>query len=88
MKRIGRGACLMSPTLNGTKPNFQTHKGANYSNIKRRQRHGPKEWKPGRSNKQARLIGPAAMVKETSPSLSKRAAEKKFDLTHPWDPTL
>ncbi|CAM8917693.1 unnamed protein product [Rhodiola kirilowii] len=88
MKRIGRGACLMSPTFNGTKPNFQTHKSANYSNMKRRQKHGLKEWKPGRSNKQARLIGPAAMVKETSPSRSKRAAKKKFDLTHPWDPTL
>ncbi|CAM8943776.1 unnamed protein product [Rhodiola kirilowii] len=88
MKRIGRGACLMSPTFNGTKPNFQTRKGANYSNMKKRQRHVPKESKPGMSNKRARLIGPAAMVNEASPSQSKRAAEKKFDLTCPWDPTL
>ncbi|CAM8948324.1 unnamed protein product [Rhodiola kirilowii] len=87
-KRPHMGTCLWSPMFEGTKPNFQTRESANYSNMKKRQRHGPKEWKPGRSNKQARRIGPAAMVKETSPSRSKRAAEKKFDLTHPWDPTL
>ncbi|CAM8908949.1 unnamed protein product [Rhodiola kirilowii] len=84
-KRVSKGACLRSL---GKRLNFRNCKDANRPYMKKRQRHGPKEWKPGRSNKRARLIGPAAMVNEASPSRSKRAAEKKFDLTHPWDPTL
>ncbi|CAM8905718.1 unnamed protein product [Rhodiola kirilowii] len=84
-KRVSKGACLRSL---GKRLNFRNCKDANRPYMKKRQRHGPKERKPGRSNKRARLIGPAAMVNEASPSRSKRAAEKKFDLTHPWDPTL
>ncbi|CAM8999400.1 unnamed protein product [Rhodiola kirilowii] len=84
-KRVSKGACLRSL---GKRLNFRNCKDANRPYMKKRQRHGPKEWKPGRSNKRARLIGPAAMVNEASPSRSKRAAEKKFDLIHPWDPTL
>ncbi|CAM9002839.1 unnamed protein product [Rhodiola kirilowii] len=84
-KRVSKGACLRSL---GKRLNFRNCKDVNRPYMKKRQRHGPKEWKPGRSNKRARLIGPAAMVNEASPSRSRRAAEKKFDLTHPWDPTL
>ncbi|CAM8972839.1 unnamed protein product [Rhodiola kirilowii] len=65
-KRVYKGACLRSL---GRILNFQNCKGADHSNMKKRPRHGPKEWKPGRRKKRARLDGPAAMVKESSPSL-------------------
>ncbi|CAM8972557.1 unnamed protein product [Rhodiola kirilowii] len=112
-KRLGMGTSSRLLVFNGTILNFQNCKGADHSNMKKRPRYGPKEWKPGRRSKRARPDGPAAMVKESSPSRGyvkkkppdqgraelsplpyvffgqiKRAAEKKFDLKHPWDPYL
>ncbi|CAM8951528.1 unnamed protein product [Rhodiola kirilowii] len=64
-KRVSKGACLRSL---GKRLNFQNYKDANRPYTKKRQRHGPVQWKPGRKNKRARLIEPAVMVKGPQPS--------------------